>query len=443
MDFIEGMLTALEDVAKKVSKRSAQRGRRSQRVTDWTKQSDTFSIEGSVADTLTNLACWGAEITVSGESDRARQMAAAARNFMRGDLEKAMSLAFVSGDCLVVPVWTGKGFRNVVISRPNFVIGSTMAGEPVSAAYIIDERKEDLTTYQLIQVISLEDEGCRYSTRLVKNGGIYKDWSKFPEWQIYEREWMVPNVDRLLVGRYKCFQVDKSHPNNAYGVPLCYGASQHIKEIHYLLDQLHNEFELSEKAVFASKSMFVKDSKGQLTLPRSKERMFMLTRGGSVDSESIQTYSPTIQAQPYIDALDLAKKELEKCIGVDSGIISNPPDSNYQNVDSVRKSTRNTQAFIERARDEADKLIDEMVYAWDMLLNYYGQPTGTYTHTHSWSDDYIETMNDTREAIVAGYSIGATDAFDYRTKVLGESPEIAKIRLQEIAEGNVSIIGEE
>ena len=139
----------------------------------------------------------------------------------------------------------------------------------------------------------------------------------------------------------------------------------------------------------------------------------------------------------------LAKKELEKCIGVDSGIISNPPDTNYQNVDSVRKSTRNTQAFIERARDEADRLIDQMVYAWDMLLNFHGQPTGTYTHTHDWSDDYIESMSDTRDSIVAGYSIGATDAFDFRTRVLGESPEIAKLRLEEIKSGRVGIIGEE
>lgn len=443
MDVISGMISALEDVSKQVTKRAAQRGRRTQKTTDWQKQADSFSVEASVADTLTNLVCWGAQVSVDGESDRARQMAQAARDFMRGDLEKAMSLSFLSGDCIVVPVWTGRGFRNVCISRPNFVIGSSTAGEPLSVAYLIDERRDDVTLYQLVQVISLDESGCRYSTRLIRNGNVYRHWERFPEWEVYNREWTVPNVDHLLIGRYKCFITDKMHPNNVYGVPLCFGASQHIQEIHYLLDQLHSEFALSEKAVFASKSMFVKDGKGQLTLPRSKERMFMLTRGGSVDSESIQTYAPTIQAQPYIDALDLAKKELEKCIGVDSGIISNPPDTNYQNVDSVRKSTRNTQAFIERARDEADRLIDQMVYAWDMLLNFHGQPTGTYTHTHDWSDDYIESMSDTRDSIVAGYSIGATDAFDFRTRVLGESPEIAKLRLEEIKSGRVGIIGEE
>ncbi len=45
----------------------------------------------------------------------------------------------------------------------------------------------------------------------------------------------------------------------------------------------------------------------------------------------------------------------------------------------------------------------------------------------------INTFSDQQGAILAGNSIGATDAVDYRMMVMGESPEVARQRVEEIA----------
>lgn len=443
--------TALNALAREITGRKPQQERYSAKVRDWTQQGTSFSVESIVSDTLTNLTCSGFQLAVSGESERALMMDSIADRFVRDDLQGAMSLGFVTGDALVVPFYEGGGhFTNVVVGANDFSIISSKGNKPLAVAYLVDEKRTDATRYELFQVMELEGEGdekrCHYTLRVAQNNRLLRLGAieKFPEWAEYEEDWYVPNVDRLLLGRYRCFVRDKLHPNSVYGVPLCFGSSAHIQEIHYLLDQMHAEFELSEKAIMADRRMFTKDNQGQLTLPRGRERMFVSFRGDSVDGGQVKTWSPTIQAQPYLEALDLRKKELEKSIGVDTGIISTPDDLNYQNVDNVRKSTRNTQAFVNRARGVADDMMEDLVYAWDRLLNYYGEPMGDYDVQHKWSDDYINTFADMRDSLVSGYQLGATDALDYRLFVLGEAPEVARQRVEEIAEGRmVSILAEE
>lgn len=435
---------ALDEITRDVvGVRPLERERR-QSYSDTGQQPVTFSVEATVSDTVANLVCSGFSLTIGGGSDRASRMREVAEDFSQATLVEAMSLAFVTGDAIVVPVWTGEGFRNVVIGADQFVLASTTAGVPRAVAYLVDERTErGGRSTQLVQVMSLEGYraadgservGCHYTLHVMRDGRPSADRpASVPGWDGYDPDWWVQDVDRLLMGRYRCPQRDKSRPNSTYGVPLCYGASQPIREIHYLLDQLHSEFELSEKAVVADKAMFVRDADGRLNLPRGRERLFMATRGGSVDGNSVTEWAPTIQAQPYLDALEVQKREVERCVGVDSGIISTPNDTNYQNVDNVRKSTRNTQALVNRCRGVADQMMDDLIYAWDALMNHAGLPTGEYTRDRDWSDEYIESFADKREALVAGYPMGATDAYDYRLFVLGEAPEVAAQRVAEIA----------
>lgn len=77
--------------------------------------------------------------------------------------------------------------------------------------------------------------------------------------------------------------------------------------------------------------------------------------------------------------------------------------------------------------------MSQLVYTWDVLANYYGvTPVSDYEVQYRWSDDYINTFADRQAAILAGEAIGATDAMDYRLFVMGESPEQARVRVEEI-----------
>lgn len=414
-----------------------------------------YSVESMVCESLANLMMLEYSMPIEGGSARARMLDEVSDAFVRDTLFNAVSMAFLTGDSITVPSWNGRTMDNVLVDAGSFAILGANGHEVTSVIYVVDEKQiKHGARYTLLRLIELvpytAQDGTRtyanrYKTFIAKDGAITGiPLSEFPDWAAAnEEEWVIPNVDRLLVGRYRSFTLNPLRPNAQKGTPICFGASAPIREIHYLTEQMHAEFGLSEKAIIADKTLFKKelrrDGEGnvvsqRLVLPKGRERLFMDVgnRGGS-GSPLIQEWAPTIQLQPYIDALEKQYQEVEKCVGVSSGILSNLNDQSYQNVDNVRKSTIKTQSFVNTAREACEGYLSDMVYAWNAVLNFYGvTPVGDYHVEYKWSDEYINTFSDQQNAILAGEAIGATDAVDYRVFVMGESPEVAKERVAQI-----------
>lgn len=414
-----------------------------------------YSVESMVCESLANLMMLEFSMPIEGGSARARALDEVSDAFVRDTLCNAVAMGFLTGDSITVPSWNGRTMDNVLVDAGSFAILGANGHEVTSMIYVVDEKQiKHGARYTLLRLIELvpytAQDGTptyanRYKTFIAKDGTITDiPLSEFPDWAAAnEEEWVIPNVDRLLIGRYRSFTLNPLRPNAQKGTPICFGASAPIREIHYLTQQMHAEFGLSEKAIIADKTLFKKelrrDSEGnvisqKLVLPKGRERLFMDVgnRGGS-GSPLIQEWAPTIQLQPYIDALEKQYQEVEKCVGVSSGILSNLNDQSYQNVDNVRKSTIKTQSFVNTAREVCESYLSDMVYAWNAILNFYGvTPVGDYHVEYKWSDEYINTFSDQQNAILAGEAIGATDAVDYRVFVMGESPEVAKERVAQI-----------
>lgn len=419
------------------------------------KKGTDYSVESMVCESLANLMMLEYSMPIEGGSARARMLDEVSDAFVRDTLCNAVAMGFLTGDSITVPSWNGRTMDNVLVDAGSFAILGANGHEITSMIYVVDEKQIKYgARYTLLRLIELvpytaqdgtQTYANRYKTFIAKDGTITDiPLSEFPDWAAAnEVEWVIPNVDRLLIGRYRSFTLNPLRPNAQKGTPICFGASAPIREIHYLTQQMHEEFGLSEKAIIADKTLFKKelrrDSDGnvvsqKLVLPKGRERLFMDVgnRGGS-GSPLIQEWAPTIQLQPYIDALEKQYQEVEKCVGVSSGILSNLNDQSYQNVDNVRKSTIKTQSFVNTAREVCESYLSDMVYAWNAIMNFYGvTPVGDYHVEYKWSDEYINTFSDQQNAILAGEAIGATDAVDYRVFVMGESPEVAKERVAEI-----------
>lgn len=414
-----------------------------------------YSVESMVCESLANLMMLDFSMPVEGGSQRAAMLDAISDEFTRDTMCNAVSMGFLTGDCITVPSWNGHCMDNVLVDAGSFAILGANGHEVTSMIYVVDEKQIKYgPSYTLLRLVELvpytaqdgtRTHANRYKTFIAKDGTIADiPLSEFPDWaESNEEEWVIPNVDRLLIGRYRSFTLNPLRPNAQKGTPICFGASAPIREIHYLTQQMHNEFGLSEKAIIADKTLFKKvyqrDSDGKvqnskLVLPKGRERLFMDVGGrGTSGQPLIQEWAPAIQLQPYVDALEKQYQEVEKCVGVSSGILSNVNDQSYQNVDNVRKSTIKTQSFVNTAREVCESYLADMVYAWNAILNFYGvTPVGDFHVEFKWSDEYINTFSDQQNAILAGEAIGATDAVDYRMFVMGESPEVARERVAQI-----------
>lgn len=314
----------LDSLAQRLGKR-IQGTTRNQARRDVDEKGRTFSVEAQVSESLADLMLMDFTLPISGTSERAQWLDARADDFVLTTAKKGVSLAFELGDAVIVPLWNGKTFDNVVVGAEDFEILSACGDRIESMVYVVDEKKMSTgETYKLLQYVSLEDyaaadgttaTACRYQLFVAKNDSLVDMPAyKFPEWADYEADWSVPNVDRLLVGRYKSFSMDPHAPNTMKGVPICFGASQHIEEIHYLLDQMHEEFHLSEKFVMADKSLFQRktvrgrdgEDKRVTVLPEGKDRVLMATSGNrSVDGNPmVHDWSPEIRYAAYLEALE-------------------------------------------------------------------------------------------------------------------------------------------
>lgn len=411
---------------------------------DYLDKGGSYSVESEMCESLADLVTMFSAIPISGESERARWLDSIADRVARDKLRPAVAAAFLTGDCVVVPSWNGRNVQNLVVSSDEFEVLGTCGDEITAMAYVVDRwEKRAGEVYTLMQAVELvpysTDSGDAMANRyrmFVSRNGYILPLSDFPRWaDRYEEEWHIPNVDRLLIGRMRSHVIDPADLNAVKGAPICFGASEPIREIRYLLDQMHNEFGFSEKAILASKRLFAKewDNGSQvIRLPKGKDRLFMAL-ADSGGEPKIEEWAPDIRYLAYLEAIDKQEKLVERAVGVSSGIISTPNDMNYQNVDNVRKSQQKTMGFIDTARGCAEQCITDLVYAWDVLANWYGiTPMGSYEVAFDWSNEYVETFADRQNAIIAGINVGAMDAVDYRMFVTDESPEEARRRVDEI-----------
>ena len=440
-----GILDTLFDKIADRLNMSVQSNTQSQRYRDYMAKGESYSIESEISEALADLMLMFSSMPIAGESERARWLDSVADDFFRNKAKTAITEGFISGDCIIIPSWNGRNLQNVIVGADDFQILESSGDEITACAYLVDTAVRDKQTYQLMQAVELvpytsesgiESYANRYRMFIARNNALTDTpLDSFPQWRSYEREWYIPNVDRLLIGRFKSQTVNTANPNALKGAPICYGASDPMQEIHYLLDQMHEEFGLSEKAIMADKRLFKREWRNgdiETVLPRGRERLFMGIQGNSGDMP-IQEWSPDIRYNAYLEAIDKQEKLVERAVGVSSGIISTPNNVNYENVDNVRKSQQRTMSFISTVRRQAESCMLGLVYTWDILANYYQiTPIGDYAVNFDWSNEYVETFADRQNAILAGNAIGATDAVDYRMFVMEESPETARERVEEI-----------
>lgn len=441
MGFVDTLVGAFSRIAEKEDK-DIQSYTQSQRYRDYLAKGDSFSVECEISEALADLMLLQSSMPISGDTERAIWLDDVSDYFFRNKAKTAVCTAFETGDCLVVPSWTGRNIQNVIVGADDFEVLQAVGDEVTAVAYVLDRATKNNQEYVLFQAIELvpykTESGevtyaNRYRVYVTRNGSIIDGGLDiFPDWRDIEMEWYIPNVERLLIGRYRSFTINPEDINSIKGCPICFGASDAIAEIHYLLDQMHTEFGTSEKMIMADKRLFRKYLNGETNLPRGRERLFM-SLDQTAEGVPVKEWAPDIRYQAYLEDIDKQEKLVERAVGVSDGIISTPEDISYQNVDNVRKSQQKTMGFISSARRQGEACLLGLVYAWDKLANYYEiNPMGEYDVNFDWSNEYIETFSDRQNAILAGAAIGATDAIDYRMFVMEESPETARDRVAEI-----------
>lgn len=410
---------------------------------------DRISIAAALAERLTTLAIADSSIEVLGNNKRTQYLNQLMEWIVNTKLAVIGQICLGTGDCLVKPNTDGNRIGLDIIENKDFYIvdrtgdflyGVVIRCEKINKEHDVYERFE----YQKLHEI----EGMKcvtISQHAFKNGkpcslGTIGAWADFEEVQT------IPNVDRLMLGRFKCPKVNRHDINSANGVPITSGAEEIVREIKASWRRFNNEFEAMEPMIFADKRVFktkvvTKDGvkREVANLPKGKERVIMnVGSSGAIDKDPMmKEWAPAIRDASLDNAIERNFRMLEMFCGLSEGILSKSTLT-YTNTDEVRKSTQATFAFITTFRKVLENGLNDLMYAVDKLANYNELTApGEYKINFDWSDSFVESMTERFNQMLQANNMDAISTAELRAWVMSEPIDVAEQKIEELQAKNL------
>lgn len=406
-------------------------------VDDYSKIDD-ISITATIANRLSTITFIDSSISIDGENARAKFVNDVVTKFSNNQISTACEVSLGTGDVILKPNTDGKRIAIDIIDNSQFIVNEAIGDFLKAITIKVDEVEIKDKVYERFEYHEFVEGEQNYCVirQLVYCNGEAEPLTSVEQWADIQPVIIIPNVDRLLIGRYKCPTIDRSNINNVYGVPITFGHDKVIDNAVEAYNRFNEEFEAKETMLFADKQLFKgpKDN-GMPELPKGKERLFVNLRSKSIDSDlGIKEYSPDIRSDSLVTGIEENFKMIELITGLSNGILTKP-STNFATATEMRNSLQQTYANITKIRKVIESGTNDLIYAIDKLANLNNiTPMGNFNVQFDWSDSYIEQMSERFNQLLQAESIGAISKAEFRQWVMNEDYNIALERVNEIVQ---------
>lgn len=411
-------------------------------VDDYSNATD-ISLTAVIAGKLATLSMQDSDITIEGESARARYMQSFLDYYLGDRMDVAAEVALGTGDCIIKPHTDGVRIGVDIIKNNDFVVCESIGNDILSCIMKVGEIKETLgPTYerfevQMVRQVNTDDD--RTVDALIIRNMAYRNGKEIPltavpAWAGIQAEEIIPNVHKPLFGRYKSPTVNRADVNGVSGVKITYGLDGAMSQAVEAYNRFNREYASGEKMVFLDKTLLDRDERGNVRFPDGKQKMFMLMKGVGGKEGLIQEHTPDIRSADLEKGIEVNNRMVELLSGLSQGILT-PPTTSYATATEMRAALNDTYAMITRFRRQLEKGTNDLLDAVDAIANRNNlAPIGPWTAQYDWSSAYIEQMNEHFAQLTMAEGIGAVDKAEVRSWLLNEDYETAKARVEQIAE---------
>lgn len=412
---------------------------------------EELSITGVIADRVTTLAISDSTIEVVGNSARAKYINTFMQWLYKSKLHAIGSVCLGTGDVLARPNTDGFRIGIDLIENQNFLIVDSVGDFLYSVLIKCDELVKDNKVYERWEYHKLNnapgDRPYCSITQVAFRDGQTIPISEVPTWAGLKENQIIPNVDRLLFGRFKCPKTNKNDINSANGVPITAGNEYIVEEAKKSYERYNQEFDASKKFIFADKRVFKtqkrKNKDGNTVevtkLPADKKNVIMTVNGSTqVDgSPLIHEFNPEIRQADLDAGIERNFRMLELFCGLSEGILSKSTLT-YTNTDEVKKSTQATFAFIQNFRNVLENGLNDLIYAINVICNVNDiTPLGEYDINYDWSDSFVQSMAERFNQLLQSLNMGAISTAEFRSWVMSEPLDLAKKQVEAIEDENM------
>lgn len=388
-----------------------------------------LNLTAIIAGKLATLAVTDAVIAVEGDNKRAEALQNVLDKALWSSRTVVSSALGVGGVALVPYAVNGKIFVDAV-QQNNFFITEKVGDEITKCVILSDYIVRDYKEYIRFTDYSLENGACVIRNRAaVNNSPCALDI--LPEWKGIAEEIRIPGANHLLLGYIKC-PAGNRRPDTVHGVPITYGCDKIIEQCLETLKEESREYKIKRGFVAADSTLFGKDDK----LP--EDGLFKKFESNRADDDLWEVYSPEIRHAAYSARVQELFELLEKAVGTSKGILTTPEAA--PTATEVRRSQHDTWALVGEIRKNFKRALDELIYAIDILCNYYStSPAGEYTVKYDWDVSLLEDTAQTWQQMKDGYSMRIRSKAELRSWQTGETLEEAQKAVDEIAKTDPSM----
>ena len=405
------------------------------------------NLTATIANRVATLTMIDSGANIEGNNARAKYLDEFLQDYIADRMGVAAEVSLGTGDCLIKPYTDGVRIGLDIIKNNNFTVCDSIGNFIKSCLIKADEIKDDNgNLYERIEAQILKEGQTEVGQTvpvLVIYQMAFKNGNEIPlnavkAWESIQPETIIPNVDRMLFGRYKCPTVNRQNVNGVNGVKITYGLDSVMQKAQAAFERFNDEFEKKEAFVFADKTVFKKDpSTGKMVLPKGKEKLFLNVNAGD-NGELIKEYSPDIRSAEMNESIEVNFKMLELLAGLSNGVLTSPT-TNFATATEMKASLQATFAFMTKFRKSLENGTIDLLNAVNVLLNANNiTPDGEWDVQFDWSSSYIENIQEQFNRLMQAESIGAVDKSEVRSWVMDEDLLTAEEKVAEIAERTVN-----
>lgn len=278
----------------------------------------------------------------------------------------------------------------------------------------------------------LEIKNKAYHSRVAEQLGAEIPLAAIDQWAGLAESVVFGDVDKLPIGYFRVPLANNIDSNSPIGASVYSRAISKIREADRRYSQLNWEFEAKETAVHVADAMLQDNPDGTSAMPKGKERLYRKLKyeTGARDKPLLDTYSPDIRDQSYLNGLNSQLRSIEFSCNLAYGTLSDP-QSVDKTAEEIKASKQRSYAFVSDAQMALQTALDDLIDAMDFYATLYKlAPAGNYQVSYKWDDSIVMDAEKERQQDLQEVRDGIMQKWEFRAKWYGETEEQAKAAIQ-------------
>ena len=212
------------------------------------------------------------------------------------------------------------------------------------------------------------------------------------DWAGLEPEVTLEHIPSPLFVYVKIPRANNIDPESPLGASVFSRAVDTIRKADEQYSRTLWEYEATEAAVFAERSLFKQDKRGGTILPEGTERLFRVLDHETTPDKApvLKEYAPTIRDVSMFNGLNELLRRIETQCGLAFGTLSNVADTE-KTATEIKMSKQRSYTTIHAMQEAWERGLNRLIGVMDTLCSlYHLAPEGNIEVTCTWGDGVLE-----------------------------------------------------